>query len=298
MKKVFVIGGTSFDHIVTLPEFPAPTPKTIHVAPFYETTGSTGSGKSLCLTKLGVPNRLYSIVGDDYYGHKIIDHLLEEKVDFIYDFDPSGTERHFNVMNSDGGRISMFITQSSEEMAFNYPAIEQSIQDADIIVLNIPAYCKHFISLLSKYDKPVWTDLHDYDDGNPYHEAFIEVSDYIFMSSDNLSNYRKTMSELMEKGKELIVCTHGKNGSTVLTPEGNWINVPAIEDAKLVDSNGAGDNFFSGFMSAYLEGKSIIECMRFGTICGALCIESNELVAKDLSPKLIESYYQRLYTLA
>ena len=41
--------------IVTLDKFPRPVPQTIHNAPFYAATGSTGSGKALCFTKLGVP---------------------------------------------------------------------------------------------------------------------------------------------------------------------------------------------------------------------------------------------------
>jgi acarbose 7IV-phosphotransferase len=123
-SHVFIIGGTTFDHIVSLPEFPKPVPQTIHKSSFFETTGSTGTGKALCLTKLKVPNTLYSVLGDDTFGQKIIQHLKEEGIDFIYDFDPNGTERHINIMDKEGRRISIFITQSSD-----YPSINWSIVD-------------------------------------------------------------------------------------------------------------------------------------------------------------------------
>ncbi len=294
MKKILILGGTTFDHIVTLEKFPGAIPQTIHVAPFHEATGSTGAGKALCLTKLGVPNILHSILGNDDWGNKIIRHLKGEKVEFIYDFDPKGTERHFNIMNAGGERISMFITQSSEDLPLNLEAIEEKFRWADIIVLNIIPYCKHLIPLIQKYNKPVWTDLHDYNEGNPYHEPFIETSQYILLSSDNVKDYKMLMKEWIAKGKELVVCTHGKKGATALTNKNEWIEQPAYTHFALRDANGAGDNFFSGFLYGYLKGSSIADCMRYGAICGAYCITSRELVYEKLSAELIEEEINEL----
>ncbi|UEG51239.1 carbohydrate kinase family protein [Ferruginibacter lapsinanis] len=288
MKKILILGGTTFDHIVTLDKFPDPIPKTIHTAPFHEAAGSTGAGKALCLTKLGVPNVLHSIVGDDIWGKKIISYLSAQKVDFIYDIDPKGTERHFNVMNAAGERISMFITQSSETLSINLALIEEKIKWADIVVLNIIPYCKLLIPLLKKYDKPVWTDLHDYDEGNPYHDAFIDAAQHIFLSSDNVRDYKSLMQQFIQDGKEFVVCTHGKNGATILTKDGLNIDQPAITTHKLVDANGAGDNFFGGFLYAFIQNKSISDCMKYATICGSYCIQSKELVHENLSAAAIE----------
>ena len=291
MTPVLILGGTTYDHIVYLDQFPEPIPHTIHQARFRETTGSTGSGKALCLHKLEVTSSLYSILGDDLYGKRIIDHLNKSGVDFLYDFDPAGTERHINLMNAEGNRISMFITQTSEHPPFNRSLIEEKLEQSGLLVLNIISYCKDFIPLLSAYTKPIWTDLHDYTDMNPYHEPFIEAADTIFLSSDNLPDYKVTMQQLISRGKRLVVCTHGKGGSTALTPEGEWINEPALTHFLLVDSNGAGDNYFAGFLYASFQGKSIRDCMRYGTLCGGLCITSAELVAEELSRELLEELY-------
>jgi len=293
--KILVLGGTTFDHIVTLPHFPEPVPKTIHIAPFHEAAGSTGAGKALCLTKLSVSNTLYSVVGNDYWGKKIIDYLFSQKVDFIYDFDSAGTERHFNIMNSEGDRISMFITQSSEKLKLNTDLIETKIKESDIVILNIIPYCKELIPLLKKYDKPVWTDLHDYTENNPYHEPFIEASEYVFLSSDNLSDYRNCMLKLIKNDKELVVCTHGRNGATALDKNGKWYEQPALSSFKMIDANGAGDNFFSGFLYAYLKSEPIETSLKYGTICAAYCINSKQLVYENLSSDLIEKEYSRLF---
>lgn len=262
---------------------------------FFEAPGSTGTGKAVCLKKLEVSNTFYSILGDDLYGQKIIQYLNEEKVNFIYDIDEKGTERHINIMDADGNRISMFISQSSEHPKINKTIIEENIFKSDIIVLNIISYCKELIPILKEYAKPIWTDLHDYDEGNKYHQPFIDISNYIFLSSDNLGDYKKVMYEFIQLGKELVVCTHGKKGATALTKNGDWIDEPALTGFQIVDTNGAGDSFFSGFLYAFTKGESIKVSMRYGTICGALCITSQQIVSERLTAKLLEELYLKYY---
>lgn len=283
MQQVFVIGGTTFDHIVHLEQLPAPIPTTIHQAPFHEGCGSTGAGKALALTKLGVPNTLYSVLGDDAYGKKIVDFLQANGVDLIYDIDPAGTERHINIMDAQGGRISMFITQSSEHIAHNLAALNQAIAAADIIVLNIISYCRQLIPLLNNQSKPIWTDLHDYDGQNPYHQDFIDAAQYIHLSSDKLSDYETVMQHLIDQGKELVICTHGKQGASLLTKKGAWIEQPAYPVNHIVDSNGAGDSFFAGFLFGWMQSLPLQVCMQYGAICGALAVEDQQLVNSELT---------------
>lgn len=295
MKKVLVIGGTTFDSIIHLNELPKPEPQTIFYAPFNETLGSTGAGKAINLAKLNVNCSLHSIIGDDIYGQKIISGLEKERVDFVYDIDEKGTERHVNLMDQHGNRISIFVTQSSGNLNLNMARIEELIKQSDIIVLNIIGYTKQLISLIKKYDKPIWTDLHDYNVGNPYHEDYIELADYIFVSSDNMSDYRSTMENWIQRGKELVVCTHGKDGSTALTKDGRWIENKIIDDYKFKDANGAGDSFFSGFFYGFLKEKTIEECLKLATICAGLCITSNELAYEELNEELINKEYEKHY---
>lgn len=285
---IAVIGGTTFDHIVYLPELPQPIPHTIHKAPFNEGVGSTGSGKALALTKLGLPNTLYSVIGNDHFGEQIKSFLKAQGVDTIFDTDPAGTERHINIMDAEGRRISMFITQSSEIIEHNEQAVHQLLDRSSVIVLNIISYCRHLIPFIKKQNKPVWTDLHDYDGKNNYHEDFINAAQYIHLSSDNLPDYKSTMQQLMSRGKELVICTHGKQGASLLTKNGEWLEQPAIQNVPITDSNGAGDSFFSGFLYAYLQNYSLQKCLQYGAVCGALAVTSPYLTAEHLSADYIE----------
>lgn len=296
MKNVLVLGGTTFDSIIYLDKLPEQKSQTMHYVPFNETIGSTGAGKALNLAKLNVKHTLHSIIGADMYGEMIKKGLKDRGVDFVYDIDPRGTERHINLMDNEGNRISMFITQASTEPELNLKRLEELIKNCDIVVLNIVNYTKQLILLCQKYNKPVWTDLHDYDGENLYHEDYIEASDYIMLSSEKLGDdYRRVMEKLVKRGKKLVICTHGKKGSTCLTRDGKWIDTEIIKEYQLKDANGAGDSFFIGFLYGYINEKSVEECLRLGTICAGLCVTSKELAYADLSEKLLKKEYERFY---
>jgi sugar/nucleoside kinase (ribokinase family) len=173
--------------------------------------------------------------------------------------------------------------------------MEEEIKTCDAVILNIIGYTKLLLPLLKKYKKPVWTDLHDYDVGNPYHEDYIEIADYIFVSSDNMPDYRPVMEQWVARGKELVVCTHGKGGSTALTKDGQWIETPIIQDYPYKDANGAGDSFFSGFMYGIFQSKPVEECMKLGTIAAGLCITSSELAYEGLSEELLKNEFVKYF---
>lgn len=52
------------------------------------------------------------------------------------------------------------------------------------------------------------------------------------------------------------------------------IHKPALE-VQMVDSTGAGDLFASGFLAAYLSGKSLEECAHMGNLVGAAAVQIN-----------------------
>jgi acarbose 7IV-phosphotransferase len=292
MKKVLILGGSTFDHIVHLQQLPQPVPQTIHVAPFHEACGSTGTGKALALKKLNVPVTLYTAYGNDHYGQKIQSFLDDNKIKTVAVNDPAGTERHINIMAADGGRISMFITQSSEELNHDEALVKQLIDEHDIIVLNIIPYCKQLIPLIRASGKPVWTDLHDYDGMNAYHQPFINAAHYIHLSSDNLTDYHPMMQQFIDAGKELVICTHGKKGASLLNKPGQWLQQEAVPGVSIVDSNGAGDSFFSGFLYGFLMNQSLQTAMEYGAICGALAVMDRNLVYSALSPALLLNLHE------
>ncbi|WP_379131389.1 carbohydrate kinase family protein [Paenibacillus sp. sgz500958] len=295
MSSFLILGGVTYDTIVSMKEFPKAEPATLHAHGFHETVGSTGAGKALCLHKLGTETTLLATAGDDEYGRKIRRFLEQEGLSFHLDHDPTGTERHVNLMDENGGRISIFLNTSSVDAKLDLERTKELLQKSDYAVLNIVGYCKQYIPLLQELGKEVWCDLHDYDGRNTFHDGFIAASHYLFLSSDNLPDYRPLMEQWIREGKKLVVCTHGRNGATALTPDGQWLEIPIIEQYERVDSNGAGDNFFAGFLYAHSLGCSLPTCLRAAAVTAGLCVTSKELVAEGLSAAKLHEDYEKYY---
>lgn len=293
MKKIFILGGTTYDEVIHLGKLPDPIPQSI-CGSSYESVGSTGAGKALSLTQLGIKNKLHSVLGNDDLGKQIIQGLSSRRVDFSYDFDRT-TEKHVNLMDPSGNRISIFLNPTNPDVSLDLNRLESLIVWADIVVLNIIGYTKQLIPLIKKHRKEVWTDLHDYRPDDPYYLPYVEASDVIFFSSDRLPDYKTEMEKMIRLGKRFVVVTHGKNGATLKMPGKDLVFEPVIDSYRYVDGNGAGDNFFSGFLYGYLKGCSPEDNLCYGTIAGGLAVTVEGLVSPDLSPEYMETMYQKIY---
>jgi sugar/nucleoside kinase (ribokinase family) len=51
--------------------------------------------------------------------------------------------------------------------------------------------------------------------------------------------------------------------------DGRVLAIPAFP-IEPVDTTGAGDSFDAGFLHAWLEGRPLRECLRWGAACGSL----------------------------
>lgn len=285
MKNILVLGGVSWNMMIYLGEFPAPHSQTIFSHDYHETAGSTGAGKALNLVKLGFDVTLHGLIGEDEYGRKLLNYFAATPIHFLYDIDPAGTKRHINLMDEGDGRISIFINSGTFEPVIDWSRLETAVAQADIVALNIINYCRQAIPLLKKHGKEIWVDLHSYDGQETYHHDFIAAADVLFFSSDDMPDYRTFMQTQIANGKKLVVATHGSRGSTALTAANEWIETPIIatyNDAK-VDTNGAGDAFFSGTLAGYAKVLLIETSLRWGTIAAGMCVTSPDLAHPDLS---------------
>lgn len=283
-QPVLILGGASLDTIIHLAQLPEPRPQTLWPRESYRAIGSTGAGKSLNLAALGQPVVFHTLLGRDPEAGQIRDALRHRQIQLLVEETRAPTEQHVNLMSADGKRLSLFVQPPPEPAEVDWAPVQEALAGCSLAVVNILGYVRSALPWLVEADVPIWTDLHDYDGRKPYHEPFIEAANAVFLSSDNLPDYRSTMERLIERGKAFVVCTHGSKGASLLTKDGQWFEQPVVPVAEVVDTNGAGDAFFSGFLYRYLAGADWPECLRAAAICGALCVTSRALASPGLSP--------------
>ena len=72
---------------------------------------------------------------------------------------------------------------------------------------------------------------------------------------------------LQKLGPKIAVITDGPAGTYAYDGQKFW-HMPIVE-APVVERTGAGDAFGSGFLGAYMQGKALDECLKWGTVNSA-----------------------------
>jgi sugar/nucleoside kinase (ribokinase family) len=284
---VLVVGGVSWDTIVRLDRLPEPRPQTVFAKGAREAVGSTGAGKAMNLARLRVPTTLHAMLGEDEPGRKVQEALRETGVRFVADRDPAGTERHVNLMDDTGGRLSIYAQPATFEPEIDLHVLESLAAAHDHVVVNILNYARRLLPALRAAGREIWCDVHDWDGRSSYHADFVEAADRLFMSADALDDPKGTMERLAGSGKKLVVCTFGREGALALTGEGTWIRVPVVPGVEAVDTNGAGDAFFAGTLYGHLLGLPVERQLQAGAVVAAWCVRSTELAHPDLTPERV-----------
>lgn len=290
-KNILVIGGTSVDTIIQIKKPMKPGPQTIRAKNCTTTVGGTGAGKSLNLARLDFNVTLHSIIGKDILGQSILSFLEHPDISLLIDKSDQPTEQHTNLMTPDGERISIYTHPPANLDNINWESIKPILKTADMVAINILDYARPALKLAKAAGKNLWIDIHDYDQGNAFHHEFIQAADVLFLSDINLPDYRNFMQQQIKAGKDFIICTHGAEGSTALDKNGVWYKQNSVSGYELIDSNGAGDAYFSGFTYAYYQDKDFQTCMHYGAITAALCINSPHLSSIEISPEKVEQIY-------
>jgi sugar/nucleoside kinase (ribokinase family) len=147
-------------------------------------------------------------------------------------------------------------------------------------VVDLADHSRRVLPLARALGRAVWCDLHDYDGRSTFHTEFRDAADYLFLSDERLPDPHRFLREQVAAGRRLVVCTRGARGALALVQGGDIIEVPAERVPEVVDTNGAGDAFFAGFLDAHLARRPLRDCLTAGARSAATCIASPDLSAE------------------
>lgn len=260
--RLFVGGPAAWNLLVYVDVLPPPHPHSEGVRAHLETVGGTSAGKALDLHSLGAHVTLRTHLGDDDAGRRVQERLRAAGVDLVVERSDR-TERHLNLMEAAGGRLSLHLDKpggSSEQYA---DRVEAALAACDLAIVDLADHARPLLARVREAGVPLVCDLQDYDGTDRFHQDFVDAGDVLFLNDDAMPDPVPWMRDRAEAGTSLVVLTQGARGATAVTRD-EVLHVPAPTVTDVVDTNGAGDAFVAGFLVARLGGAALPEAMAAG----------------------------------
>ncbi|MBP2336497.1 sugar/nucleoside kinase (ribokinase family) [Saccharothrix coeruleofusca] len=276
--KVFIAGPVSWNQLVAVEKLPEPRPHAVFASDHWFALGGTSAGKALNLAALGARVALRTVVGDDEAGRLVLDKLRAAGVEVIAEVIDGATERHLNLMDPRGGRLSIYLELPRLRSPRHDDRALEALAGADAAVVDLADHARPFLAAARTADVPVWCDLHDYDGASAFHQDFVDAADHVFLNDDGMATHADLMRFITSR--RAAVATLGAEGA-VAAVDGAVHRVAAAPVERIVDTNGAGDAFFSGYLVAHLGGADVPGALAAGAAQAARCLASPELAPLD-----------------
>jgi acarbose 7IV-phosphotransferase len=269
---VLVIGGVGVDTIVRVPSLSIPPGDSIAVPPVIDYVAHSGNGVALGFHGLGLRTKLIDYLGDDPQGAQVLARYAAYGLSFDYLPAPCGTPRSVNLVDDEGRRFSFFDGRHPADLVypadFYLPYVRRA-RHVHIVNGRALGAFPH----AREHGATTSTDVHAWDGVSPYGQSLAAEADIVFVSSAAVADkIDDLMRHIIDFGRaQAVVATEGANGSRILARGDSQVRrfPAATPERPVVDSNGAGDAFSTAFMSRWLTGRPLEECMLAGAVSGA-----------------------------
>lgn len=275
--KIICIGNAAYDVTLALDHFPIENKKTRLENSRIECGGGSASNCAYLLAKWGMETYFGGVVGDDYYGNKIIEEYekIGVKTKYLQKKADVPTTTSFIIANTSTGTRTI-LTDKRKNMVMDKMEVDDKF---DIILLD--GYEKEFaLEVMKKNPKAIKII-----DAGSMRESTLELArmvDYIVCSHDFAEEYTKKQidfndmrtlidiyDDLKKDFDQKIIITLEDKGC--FTYDNGYKMVPSIK-VESIDSTGAGDIYHGAFTYCVANNYDIITTMRMANIAGALSV--------------------------
>lgn len=246
-------------------------------------------------SRLGLKSGWISKLGKDDFGKFIKKAVMGEgvdvsKVDLVEDY---VTSVYFREILSDGTSRSFYYRENSptEKLEINKD-YEEYFKNAKILHItgvlpsindNNKKVILDAISLAKKYDLTISFDpnirlkMWTKEEATEFINKILNKVDILLIGDEEVellnghSDLERAIDEFHNLGVKNVIIKRGKDGA--IGSSGDKVCYsPSIKPRAVVDTVGAGDGFVSGFLAAYLKGKSLEETLEFANAVGSLVV--------------------------
>lgn len=283
--SVIVFGSINMDLVTKTPRLPVPG-ETLLGHNFTTVPGGKGANQAVAVAHLGVPTSMVGRVGNDNFGHELINNLQAVGVDThsvlldhatvsgvaVIAVDDTG-ENHIIVVPGANGQVDQTDVTRLENAISSVTSIlllqleiplsavvaaAQTAQKAGVKVILDPA--------------PAQIELPD--DLYPLIDIItpnqVEAGQLVGFPIDGVEAASKAAIVLRQRGANTVIIKLGQQGTLCMSAAETFVT-PAFS-VKVVDTVAAGDAFNGGLAAALAEGLPLPKAVIWGTATAALSV--------------------------
>ncbi|MFN8483328.1 MAG: PfkB family carbohydrate kinase [Anaerolineae bacterium] len=271
----------------------------IEAPAFKKAAGGGVANVSVGLARLGVSSGFMGQVGDDPFGHFLAQTLAEAGVDTatLCFSAEARTMLAFVALKADGERDFIFYRNPSADMLYRPEQVAQDyVRDATLLhvssisTISEPARAATMLAIetaraagrLVSFDPNLRLNLWPSADAARAGILRLWPLAHIIKAGDEElhfltgeADYHKAAERLWHPELKILLVTHGREGSTYITPTFSG-SVPGFP-VPSVDTTGAGDGFMAAALKglleradAYADPSAMAEICRFANAVGAI----------------------------
>lgn len=275
--KAVCVGHSTYDITIPMDHYPIENTK-YRISNKIECGGGPASNGAYLLAKWGIDTTIASVVGDDYYGDKVIEDFqkIGANCKYIEKKENHSTSSSYIIANMSNGSRTILSAKKDPIRKLSQEVNEK----ADLILIDgeHPETAKEVLE-----KNPDAISVLDAGRLNDDTKLLGKMVTYLVCSHDfaeEFTNKRtdirdfNTLIEIYDALKKYfktnIIITLEANGSFTVI-DGKYKIIPSII-VKALDSTGAGDIFHGAFAYFIGKGYPLEEAIRYASITGAISV--------------------------
>jgi sugar/nucleoside kinase (ribokinase family) len=270
-------GVNAVDHLIVVPEYPAPDTKK-RLIEYRKGAGGQTASAIVALQRLGMRTAYAGRFGTDNEGRFGLQTLKDEGVDveFAETIEGARTQVGYIIIEAKRGERTVIWDRDKLLAYTDHDAPGALAGRARVLHIDShdPLACARMAKEARAAGTIVSADIDNVFEGLP---ELLPLIDVLISSKEfprlltGIEDPHAALSEIKAKyGCALVGLTKGGRGATVLC-EGEFLETPAFQvPGGCVDTTGAGDAFHGGFIYGLLRGEEIEMSMKMGCAVAAL----------------------------
>lgn len=269
--------------------------------------GGNACNVAVGLSRLGFSSGVCAEIGTDDFAVKILQNLHDEKVKTDFILQTANAVSSFAMALNIASERTLFIQHKKREHLFDL----QKLSTKWMYLTSIGESWEHVYRMIAdivqeKHIQLVYSpgtlQLEEYHDEVKMLFPLTKVlcvnkSEAIRIVKFYLGKEEEEIKQLLlllhSMGPDIISVTDGAAGAYAMDAEEHMWFVPNLPDP-VVERTGAGDAYATGFMAALMEGNSVTDAMRYGTmnataVIGTIGAEKGLLTKQELEKRLSDN---------